>query len=59
MAMRKSTLRKEYPATKLPTTRKVARLLGEIQSIEKRLKNLLPELKQIEFESQAMKEAMK
>ena len=37
-----------------PTTRKVARLIGELSSIERRLKNLLPEIKQIEFEAQAL-----
>jgi len=38
-----------------PTTRKVARLIGELSSIERRLKNLLPEIKSIEFESQALR----
>ena len=37
-----------------PTTRKVARLIGELGSIERRLKNILPEIKNIEFESQAL-----
>ena len=37
-----------------PTTRKVARLIGELGSVERRLKNLLPEIKEIEFESQAL-----
>ena len=59
MAMRKSTLRRHYPISKLPTTRKVARLLGEISSIERRLKNLLPQIKELEFESQALKESMR
>ena len=52
MAYRKSTLR-----TMSPTTRKVARLIGELSSIERRLKNLLPEIKNIEFEAQALKNA--
>jgi len=40
-----------------PTTRKVARLIGELASVERRLKNLLPEIKEIEFEAQALKNA--
>tara|TARA_Y100000310_G_C19974635_1_gene487027 strand:+ start:111 stop:281 length:171 start_codon:yes stop_codon:yes gene_type:complete len=43
MAYRKHTLR-----SMSPTTRKVARLIGELSSIERRLKNLLPEIKEIE-----------
>ena len=50
MAYRKHTLR-----TMSPTTRKVARLIGELSSIERRLKNLLPEIKDIEFESLALR----
>ena len=49
MAYRKKTLR-----SMSPTTRKVARLIGELSSVERRLKNLLPEIKRIEFESQAL-----
>ena len=52
MALRKKTLRKMSP-----TTRKVARLIGELGSVEQRLKNLLPEIKNIEFESQALQNA--
>jgi len=52
MTYRKKTLR-----SMSPTTRKVARLIGELSSIERRLKNLLPEIKNIEFESQALKNA--
>jgi len=52
MAFRKSTLRQMSP-----TSRKVARLIGELASVERRLKNLLPEIKQIEFEAQALKTA--
>jgi len=40
-----------------PTTRKVARLIGELASVEKRLKNLLPEIKLIEHESRALRNA--
>ena len=40
-----------------PTTRKVARLLGELTSIERRLKNLIPEIRDNEFEAQALKNA--
>ena len=50
MAYRKKTLR-----SMSPTTRKVARLLGELGSIERRLKNLMPEIQHIETESQALK----
>lgn len=49
MAYRKKTLR-----SMSPTTRKVARLIGELSSIERRLKNLLPEIKDIEFQAQAL-----
>jgi len=52
MAYRKKTLR-----SMSPTTRRVARLIGELGSIERRLKNLLPEIKNIEFESQALRSA--
>ena len=37
-----------------PTTRRVARLIGELSSVERRLKNLLPEIQEIEFEAQAL-----
>jgi len=49
MAYRKKTLR-----SMSPTTRKVARLIGELESVERRLKNLIPEIKRVEFESQAL-----
>ena len=49
MAYRRKSLR-----SMSPTTRKVARLIGELGSIERRLKNILPEIKNIEFESQAL-----
>jgi len=52
MAYRKKTLR-----SMSPTTRKVARLIGELHSVERRLKNLIPELQELEFEAQALKSA--
>ena len=54
MAYRKKTLR-----SMLPTTRKVARLVGELGSVEKRLKNLIPELQRMEIESKALQNSMK
>ena len=54
MAYRKKTLR-----SMLPTTRKVARLIGELGSVERRLKNLTPELQRIELESKALQNSMK
>lgn len=53
MAYRKKTLR-----TMLPVTRKVARLVGELDSVSRRLKNLIPELQQLELDSQALKKTM-
>lgn len=38
----------------LPTTRKVARLLGEIKSIARRLNNLIPDFQRLESDSQAL-----
>ncbi len=52
MAYRKSTLRKVPPVT-----RKYARLLGELESILRKGKNLVEELSRIEFESQALAQA--
>jgi hypothetical protein len=52
MAYRKRTLR-----TMSPTARKVARLIGELESISKRFKNLIPELQQLDFESRALANA--
>jgi len=49
MAYRKRTLR-----SMSPTTRKVARLIGELESVSKRLKHLMPELQQLESDSQAL-----
>mgnify|MGYP001583535620 CR=1 FL=1 len=52
MAMRKRTLRKLSP-----TTRKVARLVGELESVARRLKNLYPEIQSLELDSQALTNA--
>ncbi len=52
MAYRKKTLR-----TMSPTARKVARLAGELDSVSRRLKNLIPELQSLELDSQALKNA--
>ncbi|MBA7589654.1 hypothetical protein ES708_31742 [subsurface metagenome] len=38
----------------LPTTRKVARLIGELDSTARRLKNLIPDLQRLEMESKAL-----
>jgi hypothetical protein len=43
----------------LPTTRKVARLIGELESVDKRLKNIIPDLQRLELESQALQNSMK
>lgn len=52
MTYRKKTLRKMSP-----TARKVARLAGEAQSVARRLKNLIPELQQLELDSEALTHA--
>jgi iron-sulfur cluster repair protein YtfE (RIC family) len=52
MAFKKKTLRRMSP-----TARKVARLAGELDSISRRLKNLIPELQQLDLDSQALKNA--
>jgi len=49
MAYRKSTLR-----SMSPVTRKVARLIGEQDSVAKRLKNLIPEIQSLEHDSRAL-----
>ncbi len=54
MAYRKKTLR-----SMLPTTRKVARLIGELESVDRRIKNLIPELQRIELDSMALNNSMK
>lgn len=52
MAYRKKTLR-----TMSPTARKVARLAGELESVSRRLKNLVPDLQRLDLESQALAHA--
>jgi len=53
MAYRKKTLR-----SMSPVTRKTARLAGELDSVSRRLKNLIPELQQLELDSRALKQTM-
>jgi len=53
MAYRKKTLR-----SMSPVTRKLARLAGELDSVSRRLKNLIPELQQLELDSRALKNTM-
>jgi len=52
MAYRKKTLR-----TMSPVARKVARLIGELGSVERRFKNILEEIKQLEFDARALRNA--
>lgn len=52
MAARKKTLRRMSPVV-----RKVARLIGEQESIARRFKNLLPELAELEAAREALKTA--
>jgi hypothetical protein len=52
MAYRRKTLRRMSP-----TARKVARLAGEASSLATRLKNLIPELQQLDADSEALKTA--
>ena len=52
MALRKKTLRRMSP-----TARKVARLAGEAESVARRLKNLIPELQQLDLDSKALQNA--
>ena len=49
---RKATLRKMSPIT-----RRYARLLGELESVLRKQKNLISEISRIEFESQALANA--
>jgi hypothetical protein len=49
MAYRRRTLRKMSP-----TARKVARLAGELESVSRRLKNLIPDLQRLDLDSQAL-----
>lgn len=52
--MRKRTIRR------LPeTTRRVAKLVNELASIQRRMKNILPKLQELEFEAKALEESMK
>ena len=46
---RRKTLRRMSP-----TTRKIARLLGELHSVELRLTNLMPDIQRMESDSQAL-----
>jgi len=52
MAFRRKTLR-----TMSPTARKVARLAGELDSVSRRLKNLIPELQSLDLDSRALQNA--
>ncbi len=52
MAYRKKTLR-----SMSPVTRRLARLIGELKSVDRRLQNLLPEISRLEFESRALETA--
>jgi hypothetical protein len=49
MAYRKTTLRRMSP-----TTRQVARLIGEGESVIRRLKNLIPAIQQLELSDKAL-----
>jgi uncharacterized protein (UPF0335 family) len=52
MAYKKKTLRRMSP-----TARKVARLAGELESVARRLKNLIPELQSLDLDSKALANA--
>ena len=52
MAFRKKTLR-----IMSPTARKVARLIGEQESVAKRLKNLIPDIQRLDLDSKALETA--
>ena len=52
MAYRKKTLR-----TMSPTARKVARLAGELDSVSRRLKNLVPDIRRLDLDSKALFES--
>jgi len=52
MAYRKKTLR-----SMSPTTRKLARLIGEAESVARRLKNLVSEIQRLELDSKALAHA--
>lgn len=53
MAYRKKTLRKMSP-----TARQVARLTGELDSVSRRLKNLIPDLQALDFAAKALESAV-
>lgn len=53
MAFRKKTLR-----LMSPTSRKVARLAGELDSVSRRLKNLIPDLQRLELDAAALKKTL-
>ena len=52
MAYKKRTLRRMSP-----TARKVARLAGELDSVARRLKNLIPDLQSLDIDSKALETA--
>lgn len=52
MAYRNKTLR-----SMSPTTRKLARLIGELESTSRRIKNLIPEIERMELDSRALFDA--
>lgn len=54
MAYRKKTLR-----GMLPTTRRLARLAGEVESLSRRIRNLLPESQEMELLDRAEKRRLK
>lgn len=49
MAYRKKTIRRMSP-----TTRKVARLIGELDSVARRFKNLIPDIQRLELSDEAL-----
>jgi len=49
MAYRKKTIRRMSP-----TTRKVARLIGELESVARRFKNLVPDIQHLELSDEAL-----
>lgn len=49
MAYRKATLRRM-----LPETRKVAKLINDLDSVSRRLKNVIPDLQRLEGDSRAL-----
>lgn len=50
MGFRKSTLRRMSPVQ-----RKVAKLIGDNESVARRLKNLLPEIGRLELDAQSLR----